>query len=77
MLAENLQNWAQNERNERRDEGRQEGQSLALKKLIQLKFGDLPNWAEQKITRADSEQIDRWISKLLKANSLDHLLRED
>ena len=85
MLAENLQNWAQKERNEGRlegrnegrQEGRQEGQSLALKKLIQLKFGDLPNWAEQKITRADSEQIDRWISKLLKANSLDHLLRED
>ncbi|MDR9468668.1 Rpn family recombination-promoting nuclease/putative transposase [Marinospirillum sp.] len=73
MLAENLQNWAQKER----QEGRQEGQSLALKKLIQLKFGELPDWAEQKIAQADSEQIDLWISKLLKADSLDHLLHED
>ncbi|MDR9469088.1 DUF4351 domain-containing protein [Marinospirillum sp.] len=81
MLAENLQNWAQKERNEGRlegrNEGRNEGQSLALQKLIQLKFGELPEWAQQQIAQADSEQIDHWISTLLEADTLDTLFRKN
>ena len=30
-------------------QGMQQGEAAALKKLINLKFGELPHWAEEKI----------------------------
>jgi|AntRauTorcE11897_2_1112592.scaffolds.fasta_scaffold16029_2 hypothetical protein len=72
MLAENLQTWAQKERKE----GRQEGQRLALQKLLQLKFGELPEWANQQIEQANSEQIDQWMSKILEEESLEALFQK-
>ena len=54
--------------------GRQEGEAIALKKLINMKFGALPAWAEAQITNADTSQLDLWIENILKAESLETLL---
>ena len=57
-----------------RHEGRQEGEAIALKKLINMKFGALPTWAETQITNADTSQLDLWIENILTAESLETLL---
>ena len=57
-------------------EGRQEGQVLTLLKLIQLKFGDCPEWADQQIHQATDSQLQGWIEKILTAESIEDLLAE-
>ncbi len=57
-----------------KEEGREEGQQRTLKKLIQLKFGEVPSWVEERLAKADSEQLDAWTAAILSAESLDRLL---
>ncbi len=68
MLAENL---VKKERLE--DEAMEE--RLVLRKLLGLKFGDLPDWAEQRLDQATPEQLEEWSSAILTANSLDELFK--
>ncbi|WP_201220207.1 hypothetical protein [Halochromatium roseum] len=61
MLAENRQHWAEREREEGRKEGRQEGKKEGqkvgrkagvegtLRKLITLKFGEIPESASKRL----------------------------
>ena len=56
------------------EKGRQEGEVIALKKLIKMKFGALPDWAEAQITTADTNQLDLWIEGILSAETLEGLL---
>jgi hypothetical protein len=81
MLAENLENWAKRERLEGRREGRREGRleeaHRILRKQIGLKFGDLPDWAEQRLAHASPEQLEEWSAAILSADSLEGLLKED
>ena len=68
ILAENLENLFQKERlqseqigiQKGRMEGRMEGETRLLRKMIKMKFGDLPQWADELISTADSQQIDAW-----------------
>jgi hypothetical protein len=57
-----------------RREGRIEGESRLLRKMIEIKFGAIPEWAEAVLRSADSEQIDRWAESILTAESLETLL---
>jgi predicted transposase YdaD len=61
-------------RREGRQEGRIEGESRLLRKMIEIKFGAIPEWAEAVLRSADSEQIDRWAESILTAESLETLL---
>jgi predicted transposase/invertase (TIGR01784 family) len=54
--------------------GRREGESRLLRKMIEIKFGAIPEWAEAVLRSADSEQIDRWAESILTAESLETLL---
>jgi predicted transposase/invertase (TIGR01784 family) len=59
-------------------EGRQEGEILGqrriLRKLLILKFGPLPDWAEQRLDQATPEDINDWSAAILVADSLEALL---
>ena len=68
MLAENLGNWAKKERHD--------GVEGMLRKQINLKFGDLPEWADKRIEAATGEQLDEWVMQILSADSLEALLGE-
>jgi len=59
-----------------RNEGMQQGEAQALKKLVQLKFGQLPDWAEEQINTASLEQLETWIEHILTAESLENLLNQ-
>ncbi|MCL5426679.1 MAG: Rpn family recombination-promoting nuclease/putative transposase [Gammaproteobacteria bacterium] len=65
MLAENLENWAQQERHQ--------GVEGTLRKQIVLKFGELPNWVDVCLEQASDAQLDTLVAKILTANSLDEL----
>ena len=39
-----------------------------------LKFGELPEWADQKTKNASTTQLEQWMEQLLTANTLQELL---
>lgn len=71
MLAENLENLVKKERLE----GRQEGVEGTLRKLVILKFGDIPDWADARLEQASDTQLDAWVARILTADSLDELFK--
>lgn len=60
-------------RREGRQEGRQQGIERTLRKLITLKFGEIPESASKRLEQATDEQLDAWVEQILSANSLDDL----
>jgi predicted transposase YdaD len=60
---------------EGRQEGRQEGEASVLRRLLTLRFGPLPDWAEQQLSQANTEQLETWAIRVLDANSLESVLR--
>ena len=56
-------------------EGRHEGMGGMLRKQIALKFGELPEWAEQHLALATDAQLDAWAVQILTANSLQEMFK--
>lgn len=57
-----------------RAEGMQQGEAAALKKLISLKFGELPRWAEAQIQSAGVPELEVWLEAILTSDTLESLL---
>jgi len=55
-------------------EGRQEGRQEQLLTLLSEKFGQLPEWANDQVHRSSAEQLDLWVRRVLRANSLEETL---
>jgi hypothetical protein len=53
------------------EEGRKDGQQAMLIKLLGLKFGELPDWAVQRLQAADDSDLERWAERVLSAPTLD------
>ena len=70
MLASRTENgkqqWLQ--------EGRQEGEATLLMRVLERRFGALPDWAKERIATADSVAIEEWGLRVLDAESLDDVL---
>jgi predicted transposase YdaD len=61
-------------RAEGRAEGKAEGMAIIVRELLEAKFGPLPQWAQDKLARATAIQAERWVRKLLKADTLEGVL---
>ncbi len=55
-------------------QGMQQGVVKTLTNLIQLKFGNVPEWARQRVEQASQEQLERWTAAILTADSLESML---
>jgi flagellar biosynthesis/type III secretory pathway protein FliH len=55
-------------------QGMQQGEAAALKKLINLKFGELPHCAEEQIQSAGVPKLEVWLEAILTSDTLDSLL---
>jgi len=55
--------------------GRKAGVEGTLRKLITLKFGEIPESASKRLEQATDEQLDSWVERILTANSLDDLFK--
>ena len=51
-----------------------EGRQQVVRGLLEDKFGAIPPWAEERLQKADSAQIELWGRRTLKAVSLDEAL---
>jgi predicted transposase/invertase (TIGR01784 family) len=54
-------------------EGVQQGQSKMLTVMLTHRFGRLPDWADEKIRKADVETIEQWSIRMLSASSIDEV----
>ena len=61
MLSDKLEEWAK----EYIAEGRQEGASLALQKLLAKRFGAIPFDITAQIAYASLDQIEHWFDKAI------------
>lgn len=66
MLAENIDRWNR----ELREEGRQEGWQELLLRQLRLKFGPLEQEIEDRVRSADSERLLEWGERFATAESL-------
>lgn len=53
----------------------QQEEARLLTRQLETLFGKLPRWAKQKIAAAETTQLDEWAVRLLKAKTLDEVLR--
>ncbi|MCD2448841.1 hypothetical protein GO003_000295 [Methylicorpusculum oleiharenae] len=86
MLAERLTDWTLQWKKEGEEIGEKRGQKIGeergqkkealrlLIKLTSLKYGELPDWALQKMEQADIQQLEIWSERILTAESLESLL---
>jgi hypothetical protein len=68
--------WLREGREEGRQEGRQEGEVTLLLRVLEHRFGPLPNWAAERVLAAESPQLEQWAVRALDATSLEDALAE-
>lgn len=57
-------------------EGILEGQFTLIRNLIEKRFGEIPDWAEQRLAKKSSAELEQLSVQLLDAQSLQELLPE-
>jgi len=75
MLATRIKQWQQEIMEKGLKDGEFIGEAKILKKMLALKFGALPDWAEQQIAQADAASLEQWAEKLLDADSLESIFK--
>ena len=54
--------------------GEARGEAKSLLRLLERRFGPLPEWARERVSAASLEQLDAWLDGVLDARSPDDLL---
>jgi hypothetical protein len=79
MLAESIDRWnreiREEGRKEGRQEGRQEGEARLLLRLLRMKFGPLDPEIEEQVRSADADCLLEWGERILTAGSLQDVFR--
>jgi predicted transposase YdaD len=57
--------------------GRVEGVRNTLERLLSKRFGELPDWAVERISHADLNQLEIYLDDVITAQSLDDVLRRN
>ena len=88
MLAERIDMWFEEKRQQGLQQGIQEGlqqgmnagrkaeAARLLERLLRHRFGDLPAAIAQRLQDADIDQLELWSERLLDAHSLDEALTD-
>ncbi|HVR99462.1 MAG TPA: Rpn family recombination-promoting nuclease/putative transposase [Thermoanaerobaculia bacterium] len=76
MLAESIDRWNREIREEGREEGRQEGEVRMLLRQLSLKFGPLDLDTEERVRSADADRLLGWGERLLTAERLQDVFRD-
>jgi hypothetical protein len=71
MLAERVVQWTEKWKQEGMQQGKQEGEIALLQRLLQRRFGPLPEPVVARIAAAQPEQLETWGLNLLEVASLD------
>jgi hypothetical protein len=73
MLADRIQEWGE----EAKRKGLQEGEARLLLRLLESRFGDLPQWVRDRVQQAAVSQLDHWGERLLDAPTLADLFGQE
>ena len=57
-----------------RDKSMQAGEAKILVSLLTRRFGPLPKWAETRVSKAKSAQLEEWADAVLDASNLTEVL---
>ena len=76
MLADSIDRWNREIREEGRQEGRQEEGTRVVLRLLRLKFGPLEPEIEERVRSADADRLLEWSERILTAESLQDVLRD-
>ncbi|MBF0148605.1 MAG: DUF4351 domain-containing protein, partial [Magnetococcales bacterium] len=57
-------------------EGIQIGEAKILTRLLQRRFGTVPDWASEKIAKADLSSLEEWSLRIFDAQSLDDVFSD-
>ncbi|PID41506.1 MAG: hypothetical protein CSB48_14045, partial [Proteobacteria bacterium] len=52
-------------------QGTRLGEATLLRTLLKKRFGNLPDWADQKLNSATTEEMELWAGRMLDAERLD------
>ncbi|MBF0134835.1 MAG: DUF4351 domain-containing protein [Magnetococcales bacterium] len=58
-------------------QGRQEGESAILLRILHRRFPDLPAWVESKVRVASLDTLDVWIDRAIDARSLQDVFDDE
>jgi hypothetical protein len=64
-------------RQEGHQTGLREGEALLLHRLLRQRFGELPDWVWPRLQQADTAQLEQWGERVLSADSLGAVFREE
>ena len=56
--------------------GKVQGESHTLTRILERRFGHLPETIRAKIASADASALDRWVDQVVDATSLDAIFGE-
>ncbi|MBF0614317.1 MAG: DUF4351 domain-containing protein [Magnetococcales bacterium] len=73
MLAARVEQWAQEYEWKGQQKGEQIGEAKILTRLLQRRFGPLPDWAQEQISKADSGLLETWSIQIFDAQSLEEV----
>lgn len=65
------QETANRGRKEGRKEGHKEGEGAALLRLLERRFGALPEAVTRRVADASTDEIEGWLDRVLDASSLE------
>ena len=57
-----------------RKKGEKEGEAKILVSLLSHRFGPLPKWAKNRVSKAKSEQLEKWATAVFDASNLTEVL---
>lgn len=76
MLADSIDRWNREIREEAREEGRQEGEARVVLRLLRLKFGPLDPEIEERVRSVDADRLLMWSERILTAESLQDVIQD-
>lgn len=66
MLATRIEQWEI----DILEKGIEKGEVALFLKMLELKYGTLPDWAREKVAHANGETIENWAAKMFDAKTL-------
>ena len=70
MLDDRFQEWGEEFKRAGELKGLREGEARLLLRLLASRFGDLPQWVQERVQQAEVSQLERWGERLLDARTL-------
>ncbi|WP_179958212.1 Rpn family recombination-promoting nuclease/putative transposase [Chitinimonas arctica] len=68
-----MEEWVQKGKAEGLEEGLEKGEAKLLRRQLLRKFDPLPDWVEERLSGASTEQLESWGDQILTASSVDEV----